>query len=172
MVNRARAWILKNCRASVGPDAGVKSKFSVSNRAFAIAGKRTPCRIYLPSTEHAMEWNGKWDGMEGEFWHGIWKMLRMEWNGRFEKWNGRSSCILLYLPNSELRRVYQYAIRGNATHGKRQKFFAPYLFYFTVHRSREHLRNPSTFTYIIILVACRVSVNAPLLILKLITNHI
>ena len=28
---------------------------------------------------HAMEWNGKWCGMEGEFWYGIWKMLRMEW---------------------------------------------------------------------------------------------
>ena len=41
-----------------------------------------------------MEWNGKWYGMEGEFWYGIWKMLRMEWNGRFEKWNGRSSSIL------------------------------------------------------------------------------
>ena len=48
----------------------------------------------------------------------------------------------------------------------RQKFFAPCLFYFTVHRSRENLRNPSTFTYIIILVASSraarlVSVNAP-----------
>ena len=28
---------------------------------------------------HAMKWNGKWYGMEGEFWYGIWKMLRMEW---------------------------------------------------------------------------------------------
>ena len=26
-----------------------------------------------------MKWNGKWYGMEGEFWYGIWKMLRMEW---------------------------------------------------------------------------------------------
>ena len=59
------------------------------------------------------------------------------------------------------RRVYRCAIRNS-----RQKFFASCLFYFTVHRSRENLRNPSTFTYIIILVsssraACRVSVNAP-----------
>ena len=37
--------------------------------------------------------------------------------------------------------------------GTGQKFFAPCLFYFTVHRSRENLRNPFTFTYIIILVA-------------------
>ena len=26
-----------------------------------------------------MLWNGKSYGMEGEFWNGIWKMLRMEW---------------------------------------------------------------------------------------------
>ena len=25
-----------------------------------------------------MEWNGIKNGMEGEFWYGIWKMLRME----------------------------------------------------------------------------------------------
>ena len=44
-----------------------------------------------------MEWNGKSYGMEGElFWYGIWKMLRMELNGRFEKWSGRSSSILPY----------------------------------------------------------------------------
>ena len=43
-----------------------------------------------------MEWNGKWYGMEGEFWYGIWKVLRMEWNEKFEKWKGRSSSILPY----------------------------------------------------------------------------
>ena len=41
-----------------------------------------------------MEWNGKWCGMEVEFCYGIWKMLKMEWNGRFDKWNERSSSIL------------------------------------------------------------------------------
>ena len=35
----------------------------------------------------------------------------------------------------------------------RQKFFTLCLFYFTVHRSRKNLRNPSTFTYIITSVA-------------------
>ena len=30
---------------------------------------------------NGMEWNGKCYEMEGEFWYGIWKMLRMEWNG-------------------------------------------------------------------------------------------
>ena len=34
---RARIWILKNCRASMGPDAGAKLRFAVSDRVFAIA---------------------------------------------------------------------------------------------------------------------------------------
>ena len=38
-----------------------------------------------------------------------------------------------------------------------KSFFAPCLFYFTVHRSRENLQNPFTFLYIIILVACSVA---------------
>ena len=50
-----------------------------------------------------MEWNGKWYGMEGEFWCGIWKMLRMEWIGRFEKWNGKLSSI----PTTYNRPIYQ-----------------------------------------------------------------
>ena len=39
----AQAWILKNCRASIGPDVGAKSRFSVNDKVFA---KKTPCRIY------------------------------------------------------------------------------------------------------------------------------
>ena len=35
--DRHRAWILKNCRALVGPEAGTKSKFSESDKVFAIA---------------------------------------------------------------------------------------------------------------------------------------
>ena len=35
---RARGWILKNCRAAIGPDAGAKSRFSVIDRVFAFAG--------------------------------------------------------------------------------------------------------------------------------------
>ena len=35
---RVPAWILKNCRASIGPVAGAKSRFSVSDRVFAIDG--------------------------------------------------------------------------------------------------------------------------------------
>ena len=35
---RVWSWILKNCRASIGPDAGKKLRFSVNDRVFAIAG--------------------------------------------------------------------------------------------------------------------------------------
>ena len=35
---RARAWILKNCLASILPDARAKSRFSVSDKIFAING--------------------------------------------------------------------------------------------------------------------------------------
>ena len=35
---------------------------------------------------HAMEWNGKWYGMEGKFWYEIWKMLRMEWKIWKKEW--------------------------------------------------------------------------------------
>ena len=41
-----------------------------------------------------MKWNRKWDGMERKFRYGIWKMP--EWNGRFQKWNGRQSSLLPY----------------------------------------------------------------------------
>ena len=44
-------------------------------------------------------------------------------------------------------------MRDRRQRGTRQKFFASCLFYFTVQRLRENLQNPSTFTYIIILVA-------------------
>ena len=37
-LGRTRIWILKNYRASIGPDVGAKSRFSVSDRIFAIAG--------------------------------------------------------------------------------------------------------------------------------------
>ena len=36
--DRARAWILKNCRASVGQDAKANSRFSESDRVFVIDG--------------------------------------------------------------------------------------------------------------------------------------
>ena len=36
--DRTRAWILKNCWASAGPEAEAKSILSVSDEVFAIAG--------------------------------------------------------------------------------------------------------------------------------------
>ena len=41
-----------------------------------------------------MEWNRIENGMERKFRYGISKML--EWNGRFQEWNGRQSSILPY----------------------------------------------------------------------------
>ena len=37
-VGSGRARVLKNCRDSIGPDAGAKSRFLVSDRVFAIDG--------------------------------------------------------------------------------------------------------------------------------------
>ena len=50
VVNYAWAWILKNCRASIEPDAGAKSRVLMSTRVFAITGikqrEHVNCRIY------------------------------------------------------------------------------------------------------------------------------
>ena len=35
---RAQTWVLKNCRASNGPDVGANSTFSVNDMVFTIAG--------------------------------------------------------------------------------------------------------------------------------------
>ena len=40
--------------------------------------------------------------------YGIWKMLRMEWNGRFDKWNGKSSSILVYRRYQNLQQITKY----------------------------------------------------------------
>ena len=37
--SRVWAWILNNCRASIGPDVGPKSRFSLSDKVFMIAKK-------------------------------------------------------------------------------------------------------------------------------------
>ena len=61
-----------------------------------------------------------------------------------------TSAARLNVSKSVLRRVYRFATRGDARYATKifRTFFA-----FTVHRSRENLQNPVTFTYIIILVA-------------------
>ena len=47
-----------------------------------------PTAVFYP--EHGMEWNGR------EIW--VWNTedARMEWNGRFQEWNGKQSFILSY----------------------------------------------------------------------------
>ena len=42
----------------------------------------------------SMVWNGKWNGTEISVWN--MEDARMEWNGRFQEWNGRQSSILPY----------------------------------------------------------------------------
>ena len=47
-----------------------------------------------------MVWNGKWNGTEIS----VWKMeeAKVEWNGRFQEWNGRQSSTLP-APETNLR---------------------------------------------------------------------
>ena len=41
-------WDLKSCRASIGPDAGAKSRFFMNDRASAIAGiKQRECFVQI-----------------------------------------------------------------------------------------------------------------------------
>ena len=51
-----------------------------------------------------MVWNGKWNGME----FSVWNMedARMEWNGRFQEWNGRQYKTIYFHTNSILDFVH------------------------------------------------------------------
>ena len=51
-----------------------------------------------------MEWNGKWNGTEISVWN--MEDARMEWNGRFQEWNGRQSSILPYQFHTRFRALY------------------------------------------------------------------
>ena len=53
---------------------------------------------------HGMEWNGKWNGTEISVWN--MEDARMEWNGRFQEWNGRQSSILPYRFHTRFRALY------------------------------------------------------------------
>ena len=66
---------------------------------------RTGCKFELPVVKNSllcalirawyeMEWIGKWNGTEILVWN--MEDARMEWNGRFQEWNGRQSSILPY----------------------------------------------------------------------------
>ena len=41
-----------------------------------------------------MEWKMEWNGTEISVWN--MEDARMEWNGRFQEWNGKQSSILPY----------------------------------------------------------------------------
>ena len=51
-----------------------------------------------------MVWNGKWNGTKISVWN--MEDARMEWNGRFEEWNGRQSSILLYQFHTRFRALH------------------------------------------------------------------
>ena len=48
-----------------------------------------------------MVWNGRWNGTEIS----VWDMedARMEWDGRFQEWNGRQSFIIPYQFDTRFR---------------------------------------------------------------------
>ena len=45
-----------------------------------------------------MVWNAKWNGIEGKFWYGIWKMP--EWNGMKDFKNGTEDNFSYFHTNS------------------------------------------------------------------------
>ena len=51
-----------------------------------------------------MEWNGKWNGTEISVRN--MEDARMEWNGRFQEWNGRQSSIFPYQFQTRFRALY------------------------------------------------------------------
>ena len=51
-----------------------------------------------------MVWNGKRNGTEISVWNI--EDARMEWNGRFQEWNGRQSSIVTYQFHARSRALY------------------------------------------------------------------
>ena len=51
-----------------------------------------------------MEWKMEWNGTEISVWN--MEDARMEWNGRFQEWNGRQSSILPYQFHTRFRALY------------------------------------------------------------------
>ena len=51
-------------------------------------------RVVLNRAWYGMEWKMEWNGTEILVWN--MEDARMEWNGRFQEWNGRQSSILPY----------------------------------------------------------------------------
>ena len=79
-------WSLKDKRKSYS----IKWKIIAKAPAYRCGTRRCDlCRAW-----YGMEWNGKWNGTEISVWN--MEDARMEWNGRFQEWNGRQSSILPY----------------------------------------------------------------------------
>ena len=53
---------------------------------------------------YGMEWKMEWNGTDISVWN--MEDARMEWNGRFQEWNGRQSCILPYQFHTRFRALY------------------------------------------------------------------
>ena len=53
---------------------------------------------------YGMEWKMEWNGTEISVW--IMEDARMEWNERFQEWNGRQSSILPYQFHTRFRALY------------------------------------------------------------------
>ena len=53
---------------------------------------------------YGMEWKMKWNGTEISVWNV--EDTKMEWNGRFQEWNGRQSSILSYQFHTRFRALY------------------------------------------------------------------
>ena len=53
---------------------------------------------------YGMEWKMEWNGTEISVWN--MEDARMEWNGRFQEWNGKQSSILPYQFHTRFRALY------------------------------------------------------------------
>ena len=77
------------------PTPRTQKKFEVKDQLFQdrpSQGQGQEWSRPRPRTEdQGMAWNEMENGIERKFRCGIWKMA--EWNGRFQKWNGRQSSI-------------------------------------------------------------------------------
>ena len=58
-----------------------------------------------------MKWKLEWNGTEISVWN--MEDARMEWNGRFQEWNGRQSSILPYQFHTRFRALY---LQKNTVH--------------------------------------------------------
>ena len=58
-----------------------------------IKKEQTLAKLLSSRAWYGMEWKMEWNGTEISIWN--MEDARMEWNGRFQEWNGRQSSILI-----------------------------------------------------------------------------